>query len=439
MESAHSLFYDIINAVVVLPFSIPALISLIVCLFLVLASAFMSASEMAFFSLKPNDLEELNEDNKHDKLIIELRSKPEKLLATILIGNNSVNVSIIILATYAFSLMFNFLNPVVGFIFQTIIITFILLLFCEILPKVYATHHCKKIAHYGASTIKLTQKIFSPLANLMVNSTSYINKKLVKLNHANISVDELSHALKLTYDISDEDSDILEGIVNFGNINVNQIMTSRTQMVDIEIENTFKQVLSQIIESGYSRMPVYSENQDDIRGILYIKDLLPHLGKNDTFRWQTLIRPAYFVPETKMIDDLLSDFQKNKIHIAIVVDEFGGTSGLITLEDILEEIVGEISDEYDEDNEFFTIIDENTYLFEAKILLNDFFRIEKIDEELFSKMAEDADTLAGLILQIKGEIPIEKEKIKFGNYTFEIIEADDRHIKKVKLHIKENK
>ena len=405
---------------------------------LVCITAFMSASEVAFFSLTPNDVSQLNAENKNDKLLIDLRSSQERLLATLLIGINFVNVGLIIFATYTCNMLFDFGKaPLFGFIVQTIIITFILLLFGEIIPKIFASQHGKAISRASAPIIKTCQKIFSPLIYLLVNSTSYINKRLSKINQGNISVDELSHALKLTSNISDEDNEILEGIIKFGNINVNQVMTSRTQMVDIEMKSSFKQVLNEVIETGYSRMPVYNDSEDNIRGILYIKDLLPHLEKGDNFRWQTLIRPAYFVPETKMIDDLLADFQKNKIHIAIVVDEFGGTSGLITLEDILEEIVGEINDEYDDDDdELYIVIDKNTYLFEAKILLQDFFRINQIDETVFSKMADNADTLAGLILEIKGDIPQKDEKIEYDNYIFEIIEADNRHIEKVKLHIK---
>lgn len=397
----------------------------------------MSASETAFFSLTPNDLNDLNEDDKNDKLLLELRSNPERLLATILITNDFVNIGLIILATYTINIVFDFSQAIIlGFIIQTIVIAFILLLLGEILPKIYATQHCKSTASKSAPFLRFCQKLFAPFIKLLVNSTSYINKRLAKLNHSNISVNELSHALKLTSDISDEDNDILEGIIKFGNINVNQIMTQRTQMVDLEVKSSFKQVLKLIIESGYSRIPVYTDTKDNIRGILYIKDLLPHLNKYDSFHWQSLIRPAYFVPETKMIDDLLADFQKNKIHIAIVVDEFGGTSGLVTLEDILEEIVGEINDEFDEDNNLFSIIDKHTYLFEAKILLTDFLRIEGIYEEDFSSIADKADTLAGLILEIKGEIPAKNEQIEYGNYIFEIIDADKRRIKKIKLHIK---
>lgn len=425
------------NAVETNPFSAYYILYILICLGLVYSSAFLSASETSFFSLSPNDISELDEENKSHKILLDLRSNPEKLLATILIANDFVNIGLITLATFTINSMVDFSNALLlGFVVQTILITFILLLFSEILPKIYATHHAKKIAIIAAPVLKFCQQATAPFVKLLVNSTKTINKKLASKKFGNISVNQLSNALKLTTN-SEEDNEILEGIVKFGNINVNQIMTPRTQMVDIEITSSFKQVLERVIESGYSRMPVYSKTEDNIKGILYIKDLLPHLEKNNQFKWQTLIRQAYFVPETKMIDDLLADFQKDKIHIAIVVDEFGGTSGLITLEDILEEIVGEINDEYDDDDKLYTLIDKNTYLFEAKIMLTDFFKIEGIDEFAFSKIAEEADTLAGLILELKGEIPSVNELIRYKNYAFEIVEADDRHIEKVKLHLNE--
>ncbi len=420
-------------------FSTQAVISLIITILLLFVSGFMSASEIAFFSLTPNDLSKLDENKKQDKIILDLKSNPEKLLATILIGNNFVNVAIIILSTYCSNLVFDFSShPAwIGFLFQSVIITFLLLLFGEIMPKIYATQYGVKLALKGASTLRFIQKLVSPFSVILINSTSVINKRLIKYNHSNISVDELSHALKLTASENDEDNEILEGIVNFGTINVNQIMTSRLDMTYIEIKTSFKEVLNEIIESGYSRIPVYQGSKDNVRGILYIKDLLPHLDKPDNFRWQSLVRPAYFVPETKKIDDLLADFQKSRIHIAIVVDEYGGTSGLVTLEDILEEIVGDISDEYDDDETQYQKIDENTYLIEAKILLKDLFKIDGIEESVFEDLSTEAETLAGLILEIKGEIPAEEEIINYKNYEFEIVNADNRRIETIRLHINE--
>ncbi len=419
-------------------FSVQAVVFLLITIILLFASAFSSSSEVAFFSLSPNELKELDEEKRNDQAILKLLSNPEKLLATILITNNFVNIAIIISATYCTNLLFDFASQSrwVGFLFDTIIITFLLLLFGEVMPKIYSTIAAKRIALKSALIIVVLQKILNPLATLLVNSSNLINKKLTKYNQTNISIEELSDALQLTANEKDEDKDILEGIVNFGNITANKVMTPRLQMVNIDIKTPFKELLQLIIDSGYSRIPVYQENKDNIRGILYIKDILPHLDKGEKFKWQSLIRPAYFVPETKKIDDLLTDFQKNKIHIAIVVDEFGGTSGLITMEDILEEILGEINDEYDENESQYQIISENTYLVEAQIALTDFFRIENIDQDVFSEISDEAETLAGLILAIKGEIPTEKEIITYKNYSFEIVSADNRRIETVKVTIK---
>mgnify|MGYP000800074768 CR=1 FL=1 len=270
---------------------------------------------------------------------------------------------------------------------------------------------------------------------MLVRSTTFLNKHVTKKNH-NISVDELSHALELTdkAEISEENN-ILEGIIRFGGETVKEVMTSRLDMVDLDIRTPFKEVMQCIIENAYSRIPIYSGSRDNIKGVLYIKDLLPHVNKGDNFRWQSLIRPAYFVPETKMIDDLLGDFQKNKVHIAIVVDEFGGTSGIVTMEDIIEEIVGEINDEYDEDERQYVRLNANTYVFEAKVLLTDFFRIMKLDDDFFEEVEGEADTLAGLLLEIKGEFPERHEVIKYKNYCFEVLEMDDRRLLKIKVTV----
>jgi len=251
-------------------------------------------------------------------------------------------------------------------------------------------------------------------------------------------MDELSQALELTSNMKDEDTEILEGIIKFGNIQVVDIMTSRVDMVVVDIKSHYKQLLDIIIKSGYSRIPVYAGTRDNIKGLLYSKDLLPHLDKQANFRWQSLVRQAYYVPETKMIDDLLIEFQENHVHLALVVDEYGGTSGLVTLEDIMEEIVGDISDEYDEEELLFTKIDNHTFIFEAKILLNDFFKIAEIEEDDFVKVTEEVETLAGLILELKGDIPAKNERIGYGRYVFEIISVDNRRIKKVKLYIKDD-
>ena len=417
-----------------------AILSLTVSLVLLGLSAIISASEIAFFSLDPQTMNEMEDsDRKADQNILRLLQSPQRLLATILIGNNFVNVAVILLLTHFTTSILNFDSvPLLGFIFQAIFITFVILLFGEIMPKVYATQFAQKTAVKAVPLITTLGKIFSPLVSFLVNSTSVVNNRLAKHTRSNISLDELSHALELTSNSKDEDTEILEGIIKFGNIQVVDIMTSRLDMVVVDIKTNYKQLLDIIIKSGYSRIPVYAGTRDNIKGLLYSKDLLPHLDKPANFRWQSLVRQAYFVPETQMIDDLLNEFQLNKVHLALVVDEYGGTSGLITLEDILEEIVGDISDEYDTDEQLFTKIDNHTFIFEAKILLNDFFKIAEIEEDDFVKVIDEVETLAGLILELKGDFPAKNERIDYGRYVFEIVSADNRRIKKVKLYIKDD-
>ena len=432
--------YSTFAGITVHPVTLSAIISLIVSVFLLGFSGIISAAEVAFFSLDPQNMNELEEsERKADHNILRLLQTPQRLLATILIANNFVNVAVILLLTHFTTTILNFDSaPVLGFIFQTIIITFAILLFAEIVPKVYATQFARKTASYTVPYLSTLEKLFGPFVSFLVNSTSIVNRKLAKHNHSTISMDELSHALELTSNSRDEDTELLEGIIKFGNIQVVDIMTSRVDMVVVDIKTNYKQLLELIIKSGYSRIPVYTGTRDNIKGLLYGKDLLPHLDKPANFRWQSLVRQAYFVPETKMIDDLLNEFQENRVHLAMVVDEYGGTSGLITLEDILEEIVGDISDEYDNEEQLFTKIDNHTFIFEAKILLNDFFKIAEIEEEDFVKVTEEVETLAGLILELKGDIPAKNERIGYGRYVFEIVAADNRRIKKVKLYIKDD-
>jgi len=434
------LIYSTFGAISVYPITIPAVFSLMLSIVLLFCSAIISASEVAFFSLGPQIMNELEDSTiKTDRSILRLLKIPQRLLATILIGNNFVNVAIILLLTYFTNTVLDFSTvPVLGFVFQTIIITFILLLFGEILPKVYAAQYAKKVAFHTVPVLSVLEKILGPFVSLLVNSTSIVNNRLSKHNHSNISMDELSHALELTSNSKDEDTEILEGIIKFGNIQVVDIMTSRVDIVDLDIKVNYRQLLDLIIKSGYSRIPVYSGTRDNIKGLLYSKDLLPHLDKPANFRWQSLVRQAYYVPETKKIDDLLNEFQENKVHLAIVVDEYGGTSGLVTLEDILEEIVGDISDEYDDEEVLFTKVDNHTFIFEAKILLNDFFKIAEIEEEDFVKVTSEVETLAGLILELKGDFPVKGERIGYDRYVFEILAADNRRIKKVKLFIKDD-
>jgi gliding motility-associated protein GldE len=405
-----------------------------------MCSAIISGSEVAFFSLTPQMKNEVEESNrKNAKNLMHLIGNPQQLLATILVGNNFVNVAIIMLLTYFTGSVFDFSTfPLLGFIFETVIITFVLLLFGEIIPKVYASQYPEKMALLFTPFILVMQKVFSRVSKLLISSTAFLTRQIEKYKKAEISIDELSHALELTTDEQDDDKEMLEGIIKFGNIRVAEIMTSRVDMIAVDTKTNFKDLLKIIIQTGYSRIPVYSENRDNIKGILYSKDLLPHLDKPANFRWQSLIRQAYYVPETKKIDDLLSEFQKNKVHLALVVDEYGGISGLVTLEDILEEIVGDISDEYDDEEKLYTKVDNHTYIFEAKILLNDFFKVTGINEEEFSKVTEEVETLAGLVLELKGEMPAKNEMIEYGRYVFEILSVDNRRIRKIKLHMKDN-
>lgn len=339
------------------------------------------------------------------------------------------------LCNFFFLSVFEFHSPLAEFLILTVILTFILLLFGEIVPKIYSVQKTLAFCRFAAPGISMFRSLFYPFSSCLVHSTVFINKHLSRKNH-NISVDELSHALELTdrNEISEENN-ILEGIIRFGGETAKEVMTSRLDVVDLDIRTTFKEVLKCIIDNAYSRIPVYADTRDNIKGILYIKDLLPHLNKGDNFRWQSLIRPAYFVPETKMIDDLLRDFQANKIHIAIVVDEFGGTSGIVTMEDIIEEIVGEIHDEYDDEERTYVALNDHIWIFEAKTLLTDFYKVVKLNEETFDPVAGDADTLAGLVLELKGEFPALHEKVIYNCYEFEVLEMDDRRILKVKFSI----
>mgnify|MGYP002508160626 CR=1 FL=1 len=410
---------------------------LFVGLILLLAcSAFTSASEIAFFALSLNDLEELKKSNKkNDKVILQLREKPDYLLSTLLIFNNLVNVSIVIVASeLLYCILGVNIDEVIKFLIDTVLITFVVLLFGENMPKIYASSNPLQFARKAAFPLSILSKILYPISWLLVKPTSRV-KRLEKHANTSVSMDELSQAFELTSNEIKEDKEILEGIIKFGNINTVGAMTPRVDVVAISDTASFKEVIDLIINAGYSRIPVYQENIDEIRGILYVKDLLPHIDKPD-FDWRTLIRKPFFVPQTKHINTLLEEFQQNKTHIAVVVDEFGGTAGIITMEDILEEIVGEITDEYDEDEgRMYVQINENTYLFEAKILLNDFFKIKGINRIDFEDAIGEAETLAGLILELKGEIPDQEAEIDFKQYKFTIVSSDKRRIKSIKLSI----
>lgn len=414
------------------------IIATILAAVLLLMSAFASGSEIAFFSLSPSDVAEL-EDGKFDadKKIQNLRDDSERTLATILIANNFVNVTIIMLLNYVIAGVISFGERalLLQFLFTTVILTFLLLLFGEIMPKVYARQDPLKFCRRCVGGIMFARKLFWPIENILLKSGMMAEKIIQKENHV-LSVDDLEQALELTdkNDIKDEQN-MLKGIIRFGDETAKEVMTSRQNIVDLDIRSNYADVLKCIEDNNYSRIPVYQDNTDNIRGILYIKDLLPHLTKSSNFRWQSLIRPPYFVPETKKIDDLLREFQENKVHIAIVVDEFGGTSGIVTLEDILEEIVGEINDEYDEEEKFYSKLNYNTFIFEGKTLLTDLCRILNVDDEEFEEVEGDADTLAGLLLEIKGDFPSMHEKIDYKNYTFEVMNVEERRISKIKVTV----
>ena len=408
------------------------------------ASAFASGSEIAFFSLSPADIAEVEAGKtSSDRSIQKLREDSERTLATILITNNFVNVTIIMLCNSIFGHLVEFGEKAqwLQFLSLTVFLTFLLLLFGEIMPKVYSRQDPLGFCRRCVSGICFCRKLFWPIENVLLKSGVLAEKVVQKENHV-LSVDDLEQALKLTDkdDIKDEQS-MLKGIIRFGDETAKEVMTSRQDIVGLDIKSNYTEVLNCVVENNYSRIPVYQENGDNIRGILYIKDLLPHLSKPATFRWQSLMRPPYFVPETKKIDDLMREFQENKIHIAIVVDEFGGTSGLVTLEDILEEIVGEINDEYDEEDKSYTKLNYNTYVFEGKTLLCDFCKILNIDDAEFADVEGDADSLAGLLLEIKGDFPSIHEKIDYKNYTFEVVEIKERRISRIKVivHEKEEK
>ena len=428
-------FQQLFSEVYFLTPSFGAVFSGILACVLLIVSGFASGSEIAFFSLSPNDLNELEESNdKCDRQIMELRNDSERTLATILITNNLVNVTIIMLCNYFFSHLVDFGNAVwLEFVVITVLLTFLLLLFGEIIPKVYCSQHALAVCRKFAGSIIVLRRVFRPLATVLIRSGILAEKVVQTENHV-LSVDDLEQALELTDKTELKDEQImLEGIVRFGDETAKEIMTSRQDVVALDFRSPFPEVLHCIVENNYSRIPVYQDSIDNVRGILYIKDLLPHLGKPATFRWQSLIRPPYFVPETKKIDDLLREFQANKVHIAIVVDEFGGTSGLVTLEDILEEIVGEINDEYDEDEKNYVRVNANTYVFEAKTLLSDFYKVLRLDDDTFEEIEGDADTLAGLMLELKGDFPAVHEKLEYKNFTFEILALDERRISKVKV------
>ena len=427
-------------SVIIKTFSFSLVFSVIAIIILLLISAFISSSEIAFFSLTPTDINELNSGNNLKyKDVIQLLERPKQLLATLLITLNFINVGIVIISTFIVNNLLDVeLHPLMVFIVQAIVITSLILFFGEILPKVYATQNSLKLAVAFAKPVQICIRIFYPLSTLLVKSSSLIDKRIKSKKH-NISISELSNVIDITSDENTpiQETNILKGIVKFGDIDVKEIMKSRVDVVAVENTITFKELMTIVLDAGYSRIPVYNESFDSVTGVLYIKDLLPHMDKTEAYDWNTLLRPAYFVPENKKINDLLREFQELKIHLAVVVDEYGGTSGIITLEDIIEEIVGEIDDEFDVDSEKlnFTKIDDNNYMFDGKTSIQDFYKILNIEENIFDEIKGESESLAGLILEVEGKIPEKNAIIRVLNYTFKIEMVDNRRIKRIKTTI----
>jgi gliding motility-associated protein GldE len=404
---------------------------------LLLVSALISGSEVAFFSINPLQRNELEEsESSKDKLILSLLLGPKKLLATILIANNFVNIAIVVFSSFLIERMtwMNEIAQILVFLIQVVVVTFLILLFGEVLPKVYASNHALKLARFMAPFMIFLSKIFGWASYFLVKSTNFIDKRLSK-RQEKFSIEDLEDALEITEDkLHLEERRILKSIVKFGNTDAKQIMTPRTQAKAFEYKLSFQELLAEAAEISFSRIPVYKETFDEIVGVLYIKDLLPHMNKKE-FAWQKLVHKPFFVSENKKIDDLLKEFQQLKVHLAIVVDEYGGTSGIVSLEDIMEEVVGEITDEFDDEDISYRKIDKNIYVFDGSTALIDFYKVLKIEGEEFEQLKGESDTLAGFILEQTGYIPVKNEKIRFKNFEFIIEAADKRRVKQIKLVI----
>ena len=414
-----------------------SVIAMVTALLLLALSGFVSASETSFFSLSPEELKRLSQDNSfRGRKASVLLSDSERLLATILTANNLVNVAIILLLDLAFAQMLVFSAEWAEFLVLTVILTFILLLFGEIIPKLYSAHNSLPFSLKAAPLLSVLTVLLRPVSSLLMRS-KVLSDHVQSKNNYNISVDQLEHALELTdsEDIQDEQQ-LLEGVIRFGDETVVDIMTSRIDMIMLDVKASYGDVIKCIRENFYSRVPVYSGTSDNIKGILYIKDLLPYLEKGDGFRWQSLIRPAFFVPETRKIDDLLHDFQTGRIHMAIVVDEFGGTSGLVTLEDVIEEILGEINDEFDDDSVAYRKTGPDTYVFEGKTLLSDFFKVIGLDEDDYSEFVGEADTLAGFLLELKGDLPKKDEELVCKDLVFKVMEKKERRLSGIRVTVR---
>lgn len=415
-------------------FGLDQMVALVVALCALMISGFVSGSEIAFFSLTPQQCDELDETPRGQN-VLAMIEKPERLLATILIANNLVNVTIVILCNYALGPVFQGMAAWMSFLLQTVILTFLILLFGEILPKLIANSDNMRWIRFALGGVKLLMAVFSPISSLLVRGSTIVNRVVVK-KESDVTAEELSQALEITDVSAGDEKEMLEGILRFGDKTANEVMTPRVDMTCVDLSSDFDEVMSTVVESGYSRLPVCDGSQDDIRGVLYSRDLLPYIGKDATgFDWRTLLREPYFVPEARSIDDLLEDFRRRHIHMAIVIDEFGGTQGLVTLEDVLEEIVGDINDEYDEDEKTYRRLPDDTFIFEGKTLLDDFFRVTDLNEADYSDVTADCETLAGMLLAIKGDFPKEKEPMVYGRCRFLVLEINGHRIVNVRVKV----
>ncbi len=434
--------YQLFYLSILQPFNLSLAISLLVMLILVFASALLSGTEVAIFSLTHSEKSQLidEKENKKSQRVLILLEKPKKLLATILIANNLINVSIVMVSTFVMDHLFlvNEMSEMSAFVIQVVLVTFIILLFGEVIPKVYANNYSIIFSRFMSLPISVLKKIFNPLSDLLISSTSIIDKKIEKKSEQ-FNAEELEHALDLTKDSvkNEDEKKILEGIVKFGQTDVKQIMTPRTDVISFENDINYKNLIQQLKSVNYSRIPVFEESFDNIKGVLYVKDLLGKIEEEADYKWVNLLREAKFVPENKKLDDLLKEFQEERKHIAIVVDEYGGSSGIVTLEDVLEEIVGEITDEFDEQDITFKKIDEYNYMFDGKSALIDVYKILEIDGDNFESVKGEADTIAGFCIEQAGKIMLKNEKVNFDKYTFTVEAADKRRIKKVKITINE--
>lgn len=408
--------------------------ALAVALLALLVSGFVSGSEIAFFSLTPPELEEL-EDEPVGAKVLRLVKNPERLLATILIANNLVNVTIVVLCNYALGPVFENMPAVLSFILQTVILTFLILLFGEIIPKLVANSNNMRWIRFAAPGVSAMSAMLRPLSGLLVSGSGIVDRLVVKKAH-DVTPEELSQALEITEVSASDDKEMLEGILRFGDTTASEVMTPRVDMTGIEFSADFDEVMAIVLDSGFSRLPVYKESQDDIVGVLYSRDLLPYIGSaGASFEWQKLLRKPYFVPESRMIDDLLEDFRGRHIHMAIVVDEFGGTQGVVTLEDVLEEIVGDINDEYDQEEKTYRKLPDDTFIFDGKTILSDFFRITGLNEDEYSDVTSDCETLAGMLLAIRGDFPKEKEPLVYDRCRFLILDITNHRISSVRVKV----